>query len=60
VIGPSVAKADVAQTIERIIDVYVGERQEGERLLDTYRRIGLAPFKARVYATPNATNHQAA
>jgi sulfite reductase (NADPH) hemoprotein beta-component len=60
VIGPSVAKADVAQTIERIIDVYLGEREEGERLLDTYRRIGLPPFKARVYAPQNATNHQAA
>ena len=50
VIGPSVAQADVAETIDRIINVYVTQRQEGERFLDTYRRIGLAPFKARVYA----------
>jgi sulfite reductase (NADPH) hemoprotein beta-component len=53
VIGPSVAKADVAQIIERILDVYVLERQEGERFLDTYRRIGIAPFKTRVYAQTN-------
>jgi sulfite reductase (NADPH) hemoprotein beta-component len=56
VIGPSVAHADVAQTLERILDVYVGARHDGERFLDTYRRIGMAPFKARVYAP----SHQAA
>jgi sulfite reductase (NADPH) hemoprotein beta-component len=53
VIGPSVAKADVSQIVERILDVYLLERQEGERFLDTYRRIGMAPFKTRVYAATN-------
>jgi sulfite reductase (NADPH) hemoprotein beta-component len=53
VIGPSVAQADVAETIDRIINVYVAERQENERFLDTYRRIGIKPFKARVYAQTN-------
>jgi len=56
VIGPSVAHADVASTLERILDVYVAEREEGERFIETYRRIGMAPFKARVYAPA----HQAA
>jgi sulfite reductase (NADPH) hemoprotein beta-component len=56
VIGPSVAHADVAETIERILDVYVAERQEDERFIDTFRRVGMAPFKARVYAP----SHQAA
>jgi sulfite reductase (NADPH) hemoprotein beta-component len=56
VIGPSVAYDDVADTIERIIGVYVAERREEERFLDTFRRIGVAPFKARVYAPA----HQAA
>ncbi len=56
VIGPSVAYDDVAETIERILDVYVGEREEGERFIDTVRRIGIKPFKARVYAP----SHQAA
>ncbi len=50
VIGPSVAYAEVAETVERILDVYVAEREEGERFIDTFRRIGIAPFKARVYA----------
>jgi sulfite reductase (NADPH) hemoprotein beta-component len=50
VIGPSVAHNDVAETIERIINVFVEHRQEDERFLDTFRRIGVAPFKAKVYA----------
>jgi sulfite reductase (NADPH) hemoprotein beta-component len=50
VIGPSVAHADVAETIERILDVYVSQRVEAERFIDTFRRIGIPPFKARVYA----------
>ncbi len=53
VIGPSVAHDDVAETIERIINVYVEHRQEEERFLDTFRRIGVAPFKAKVYAPAN-------
>lgn len=56
VIGPSVAHADVAETLERILNVYVDERQEEERFIDTFRRIGVAPFKAKVYAP----SHQAA
>ncbi len=56
VIGPSVAFDEVVDTIERIINVYVAERHEEERFLDTFRRIGVAPFKARVYAPA----HQAA
>ncbi len=50
VIGPSVPHAEVAETIERILDVYVAEREEGERFIETVRRIGIKPFKARVYA----------
>jgi sulfite reductase (NADPH) hemoprotein beta-component len=56
VIGPSVAHADVAETLERILNVYVDERREEERFIDTFRRIGVAPFKAKVYAP----SHQAA
>ncbi|HSY08767.1 MAG TPA: nitrite/sulfite reductase [Steroidobacteraceae bacterium] len=51
VIGPSVRQHAVPETIERIIDVYREQRDEGERFIDTYRRIGMAPFKERVYAS---------
>jgi len=54
VIGPSVAKADVAETIARLLDVYVEQRRPEERFLDTVRRLGVRPFKERVYAAPLA------
>jgi sulfite reductase (NADPH) hemoprotein beta-component len=50
VIGPSVPKTEVAETIARILDVYLAHREDGEEFLETYRRIGIDPFKARVYA----------
>jgi sulfite reductase (NADPH) hemoprotein beta-component len=50
VIGPSVAKNDVPETLDRLIRVYLEQRVENERFVDTFRRIGVAPFKARVYA----------
>jgi sulfite reductase (NADPH) hemoprotein beta-component len=56
VIGPSVPHVEVAETIDRILSVYLAERDEGERFIDTFRRIGIKPFKARVYAP----SHQAA
>jgi sulfite reductase (NADPH) hemoprotein beta-component len=54
VIGPSVAKTQVAETIARLLDVYVEERGPEERFLDTVRRLGVKPFKDRVYAAPVA------
>ena len=51
VIGPSVPKLEVAATIARIVDVYVEQRDgEGETFLQVVRRLGVAPFKERVYA----------
>ena len=49
-LGPSVAKEDVANVIGKLLDVYVEQRQEDERFIDTYRRIGMTAFKERVYA----------
>jgi sulfite reductase (NADPH) hemoprotein beta-component len=54
VIGPSVAKHDVPETIARLLDVYVRERRAEERFIDTVRRLGVKPFKERVYAAPAA------
>jgi sulfite reductase (NADPH) hemoprotein beta-component len=53
-LGPSIPKADVADAIARILDVYVDERREDERFVDTYRRIGMEPFKQRVYDDADA------
>ena len=54
VIGPSVAKTEVPETIARLLAVYVEQRQPDERFLDTVRRLGVKPFKERVYAAPAA------
>jgi sulfite reductase (NADPH) hemoprotein beta-component len=54
VLGPSVAKTEVAETIARLLDVYVEHRRPEERFLDTVRRLGVKPFKERVYAASAA------
>jgi sulfite reductase (NADPH) hemoprotein beta-component len=54
VIGPSVSKANVPETLARLLEVYVERREPEERFLDTVRRLGVKPFKERVYATPAA------
>jgi sulfite reductase (NADPH) hemoprotein beta-component len=51
VLGPAVPKAAVADTIDRIVQVYLESRLEGEPFLETAKRLGTAPFKERVYAT---------
>lgn len=50
ILGPSFFREDVPGVVEKVLEVYVAERHEDERFLDTYRRIGLKPFKERVYA----------
>ena len=50
VLGPSFGAEDMADIIEEILNVYLDLRREGERFIDTYRRVGLTPFKERVYA----------
>ena len=49
--GPSVARADVAEAVERIIQTYLDQREgEDETFLECYRRVGMKPFKQRIYA----------
>jgi sulfite reductase (NADPH) hemoprotein beta-component len=50
VIGPSVARHEVAATLERIVEAYRAQRTDGERFIDTVRRIGLDPFRTAAYA----------
>jgi sulfite reductase (NADPH) hemoprotein beta-component len=54
VIGPSVAKTEVAETIARLLEIYVERRTPDERFIDTVRRLGVKPFKERAYAAPVA------
>jgi sulfite reductase (NADPH) hemoprotein beta-component len=50
ILGPSFSQADVPDVIETVLNTYVENRTPEETFLDTYRRIGLAPFKEKVYA----------
>jgi sulfite reductase (NADPH) hemoprotein beta-component len=59
IIGPSFSAHQMPIVIERILEVYVRERTEDERFIDTVRRIGVAPFKEYVYATPIKAHHNA-
>jgi sulfite reductase (NADPH) hemoprotein beta-component len=49
-LGPSVPKDQITATITTILDVYVKQRLEDETFLETVKRVGLEPFKERVYA----------
>jgi sulfite reductase (NADPH) hemoprotein beta-component len=50
ILGPSFFREDVPEVIDKVLKVYVERRLDDEPFLDTYRRIGLKPFKERVYA----------
>ncbi len=47
--GPGFSEDGVVDAIEKVTDLYLAERQEGERFLDTYRRLGMKPFKEAIY-----------
>ena len=50
VIGPSFARADVPGVIEKLLECYLERRDsEAERFVDVVHRIGIEPFKERVY-----------
>ena len=48
-LGPGLPQAEVPKAIRKIVDTYLVARQHGERFLDTYRRVGIEPFKSAVY-----------
>ncbi len=55
VIGPSFAAEEMPSVVQKLIDVYVKERTPEELFIETVRRLGVAPFKAHVYAKNEAT-----
>jgi sulfite reductase (NADPH) hemoprotein beta-component len=50
-LGASIPKQDVPDTIAKLLQVYVENREKAERFLDTYRRIGIEPFRISVYGS---------
>ncbi|WP_372090048.1 DUF2849 domain-containing protein [Tistrella mobilis] len=51
ILGPSVSYEDVVDAIETIVNVHVARREAGETFIDTYRRIGITPFKEALYGS---------
>ncbi|WP_239804828.1 nitrite/sulfite reductase [Croceicoccus hydrothermalis] len=47
--GPGFDEDGIVDAIETTTDVYLAQREDGERFLDTYRRIGMTPFKEALY-----------
>jgi sulfite reductase (NADPH) hemoprotein beta-component len=49
IVGPGFDEDGIVDAVEKATDVYKSLRQEGERFLDTYRRVGMEPFKEAIY-----------
>ncbi len=50
ILGHAFGAHEIVDAVENVVGTYVDLRQKGERLLDTVRRTGVAPFKERLYA----------
>ena len=47
--GPGFDENGIVDAIEKVTDLYLAQREGEERFLDTYRRLGMAPFKEVIY-----------
>ena len=47
--GPGFDEDGIVDAVERATDLYLARREGGERFLDTYRRLGMEPFKEAIY-----------
>ncbi|MFT4766660.1 MAG: sulfite reductase (NADPH) hemoprotein beta-component, partial [Oleispira sp.] len=56
---PSFARDRMVEMIRTLLDVFVAQRIEGEAFIETFRRVGMDPFKAAAYpakeSSANAT-----
>lgn len=48
--GRAFTEETIVDAIETLVTTYKDVRQTGERFIDTYNRIGMEPFKERLYA----------
>ncbi len=53
--GPGFAYDEIVPAVERIVNTYLEQRESAEEeFLQTYRRVGMAPFKAALYPEAQA------
>jgi sulfite reductase (NADPH) hemoprotein beta-component len=50
ILGPALPANRVSDAVDALVDTYLKVREGDERFLDTFRRVGMAPFKEAVYA----------
>jgi sulfite reductase (NADPH) hemoprotein beta-component len=50
IVGPAFTEAGAVDAVETLVETYLALRKPGEVFLDTYRRVGLEPFKEKLYA----------
>lgn len=51
ILGPGLDEHGIVDAIEKVVAVYLGEREDGEEFLSAYRRLGADIFKEAVYGT---------
>ena len=49
IMGPGFGEHEITDAVERVVNEYLKRRTPGERFLDTYRRVGMEPFKNVAY-----------
>ena len=49
IIGPAFSSVDIVDAVEKVVGIYISNREDEERFLDTYRRVGQALFKEALY-----------
>ena len=49
ILGPSFARNEIPAVIQKLVNVHLDKREGAERFLDTYRRLGIDPYKQAVY-----------
>ncbi|MFT7222258.1 MAG: sulfite reductase (NADPH) hemoprotein beta-component, partial [Candidatus Azotimanducaceae bacterium] len=50
ILGPSFARDQIPAVIQKLVNVHLEQRQGEEKFIDTFRRIGIDPYKTSVYA----------
>ena len=53
IIGPAFSEREIPIVIQTIVDTYLSIRTSDEEFIDTYKRVGIEPFKEKVYANTN-------
>jgi len=52
ILGPGFDEDGIVDAVENVIDTYLDLRENGEKFIETYRRLGPDPFKDRLYSAP--------